>query len=88
MRLREQLFRKEQQRKKRAEAAAAERERKVHGFLGQNSVTGQDCDDKDRNRYPGNTEVCDSRGHDEDCDPRTVGSKDLDKDGYVSSECR
>ncbi len=49
---------------------------------------GADCDDKDPNRYPGNTEICDARGHDEDCDPRTVGSRDLDGDGYDSDECR
>lgn len=43
---------------------------------------GADCDDRDRNRYPGNTEVGDP-SHDEDCDPTTLGA-DRDRDGYVN----
>ena len=39
---------------------------------------GNDCDDNDANRSPGNLEVCDAQGIDEDCNPRTVG--DLDQD--------
>jgi alpha-tubulin suppressor-like RCC1 family protein len=47
---------------------------------------GDDCDDSDANRYPGNTEVCDEEGVDEDCDPSTLGD-DEDGDGYVSRLC-
>lgn len=49
---------------------------------------GTDCDDDDQNRYPGNPEVCDAAGHDEDCDPRTVGNKDDDHDGFADASCR
>jgi hypothetical protein len=47
---------------------------------------GLDCDDTDPNRYPGNAEVCDAEGHDEDCDPSTLGP-DGDGDGYISVSC-
>jgi len=47
---------------------------------------GMDCDDDDPNRYPSNTEVCDSEGIDEDCDPRTLGD-DADGDGFVDASC-
>lgn len=42
---------------------------------------GFDCDDTDARRYPGNPEVADSLGHDEDCDPETFGARDSDGDG-------
>lgn len=52
---------------------------------------GDDCDDQDANRFPGNEEVCDDSSHDEDCDPQTFGSDDpnadQDGDGYSSSAC-
>ncbi|MDJ0909799.1 MAG: MopE-related protein [Woeseiaceae bacterium] len=43
---------------------------------------GDDCDDNNRDRYPGNTEV--NNLVDEDCDPYTIGS-DRDGDGFVSA---
>lgn len=48
---------------------------------------GDDCDDSDSNRYPGNPEVCDDDGHDEDCDDKTYGDRDEDGDGSVSDQC-
>lgn len=49
---------------------------------------GDDCDDNDASRSPGNEEVCESNGIDEDCDATTVGDLDLDGDGYISAQCR
>ena len=46
-----------------------------------------DCDDNDPNRYPGNAEVCDEDGHDEDCNPETFGHRDADGDGDVDRAC-
>jgi hypothetical protein len=46
---------------------------------------GDDCDDDDVSRFPGNTEVCDAV--DQDCDPTTLGDRDDDGDGYVSATC-
>lgn len=48
---------------------------------------GDDCDDSDPTRFPGNLEVCDPYHHDEDCDPTTYGDRDLDGDGHVDSAC-
>jgi hypothetical protein len=48
---------------------------------------GDDCDDNDPNRFPGNVEVCDAANHDEDCDPNTIGSLDADGDGFIDYGC-
>lgn len=51
------------------------------------SAGGDDCDDSDSNRFPGNIEVADRDNHDEDCDPTTfAGSNDdRDNDGFLPS---
>ena len=46
---------------------------------------GDDCDDSDPRRFPGNVEVADSDDHDEDCNPRTFGNRDVDGDGYYDA---
>jgi alpha-tubulin suppressor-like RCC1 family protein len=56
---------------------------------------GLDCDDTDPRRFTGNLETCDYQGHDEDCDPTTVGRAhaaddplaDRDGDGYIDVRC-
>ncbi|HCK84158.1 MAG TPA: hypothetical protein DHW63_06485 [Hyphomonadaceae bacterium] len=45
---------------------------------------GTDCDDSDPRRAPGIPEVVDPEGHDEDCDPSTIGRWDRDGDGFTS----
>ena len=47
---------------------------------------GDDCDDLDASRFPGNVEICDASGHDEDCDDSTFGP-DGDGDGFIGAEC-
>ena len=48
---------------------------------------GNDCDDTDAARFPGNLEVCDDEGHDEDCDLDTRGNIDADGDGFEDIRC-
>ncbi len=47
---------------------------------------GNDCDDADPNRFPGNIEVADAFDKDEDCDYTTFGNMDRDGDGYFDAE--
>lgn len=48
---------------------------------------GNDCDDANDARYPGATEVCDQDDVDEDCNPATFGTTDVDGDTYVDAAC-
>jgi|GEM_PF-2037110 len=50
------------------------------------TALGDDCDDDDGERFPGNREICDG-SHDEDCDPETLGGVDDDGDSFVSAAC-
>ncbi len=51
------------------------------------SCGGEDCDDSDPDTHPGAPEVCDDADHDEDCDPTTYGTRDLDGDGFDDAQC-
>jgi hypothetical protein len=48
---------------------------------------GDDCDDTNADRYPGNVETCDTADRDEDCDPTTFGPRDTDGDHYDDARC-
>ena len=62
----------------------ADADRDGHGAL---ACGGDDCDDADVNRFPGNVEVCDMAGHDEDCNTDTFGFLDADSDGSGAYVC-
>jgi hypothetical protein len=64
----------------------ADRDRDGDGSISM-ACGGQDCDDADPERFPGNTEVCDASGHDEDCDPTSFGFRDADSDGFADATC-
>ncbi|MCA9602618.1 MAG: putative metal-binding motif-containing protein, partial [Myxococcales bacterium] len=59
----------------------------IHCVNADNEPLGDDCDDNDANRFPGNVEVCDQGTHDEDCNPETFGRVDNDGDTFYSAAC-
>ena len=48
---------------------------------------GDDCDDGDGTRFPGNREVCDAYNHDVDCDTASNGGADADHDSLTDGAC-
>ncbi len=48
---------------------------------------GDDCDDSNPMRFPGNIEVCDAANVDEDCNGDTFGMRDIDGDGAIDAMC-
>ena len=70
---------------------AVDADRDMHGDITCVSETGEalgdDCDDRDARRAPGNLEVCDVLGVDEDCNLDTRGGVDMDDDGFEDSRC-
>ncbi len=48
---------------------------------------GTDCDDGRADVHPGAMEICDAEGADEDCDPTTFGTRDVDGDGSIDARC-
>lgn len=48
---------------------------------------GSDCADDDATRASTRTEICDTAGVDEDCDPSTFGDRDDDRDGFIDQRC-
>jgi len=54
---------------------------------GQGQPLGDDCDDNDPMRFPGNVETCDPGHRDEDCDDSTFGGRDQDGDGHEDIAC-
>jgi len=51
------------------------------------AAQGDDCDDNNADRFPGNLESCDPNDVDEDCNPTTYGALDNDNDGADSDRC-
>lgn len=52
------------------------------------AVIDGDCNDFDARRYPGNIEICDAAGLDEDCDTASYGERDADGDHFIDAMCR
>jgi hypothetical protein len=44
-----------------------------------------DCNDYDNRVHPGRTETADTKGLDDDCNPNTIGTLDLDHDGFTDA---